>query len=623
MPSPRPPSLAAAAAVLALACSGTPVTDASAASVPPTSPADGPGASAPAAAPCVRAAGTPFCWLNPRPQGDALLGLWASGPADAWAVGPASAIARWDGRSLSLLPLPTAAPLRAVWGSAPDDVWAVGDAVLHFDGATWRAVDAPAGPWLAIAGRARDDAWMVGAAGAAARFDGAAWRAVATGSADDLTAVSVAGPGEVWAAAARGGALLRFDGTSWAPAGRVALRATAALAAAGPGEVWAAGEPDPVPPRAPAGAPLFHLAGGAWLPVPVAGLEGGALLALGARGAEVWAGGADASGRGVALRVDGAAGRVEPLPAPALPVRALQPVPGGALAAGDGGQLFARGDGDWAAASEGARPAYLQFASAAPTGAVWFATVLPDLASAAPSARLLRVGGGAVREEPVGVADVLYGVHALADDDVWAGSLRNGFLHFDGRTWTAGAGGSAGLVDGVWASGPGDVWGISGAAAVHFDGTAVTRLPFPRGSARRISGTSPRDLWAVGAPGVVQHWDGAAWTSLDVPGLVLDVWAGAADAVWMVGEDGLALRWDGRAFARVETGTGAALRAVSGRPGGAPWAVGDGGTVLRLDGARFVPVPSPTRNALAAVALDAAGRVYAGGDVATVLATAP
>ncbi|HET9599268.1 MAG TPA: hypothetical protein VFP65_27080, partial [Anaeromyxobacteraceae bacterium] len=202
MPSPRPPSLAAAAAVLALACSGAAAPGApSAAGALPA-----PDAGEAAAPSCPAAVGTPFCWLNPRPQGDALVGLWAAGPADAWAVGAEGAIARWDGRALSLVAVPTPAPLRAIWGSAPDDVWAVGDAVLHFDGDRWRVVEAPPGRWAAIAGRARDDVWMVGAAGAAARFDGAAWHPVGTGTIDDLSAVTVAGPGEVWAAAARGGA---------------------------------------------------------------------------------------------------------------------------------------------------------------------------------------------------------------------------------------------------------------------------------------------------------------------------------------------------------------------------------------------------------------------------------
>jgi hypothetical protein len=632
MPSPRSRALFLSAALVAGACSKSPASPTAASSSPtPTStpsqtstpdpssnapPTGAPPGNAPPA--CDPAPGSAFCWLNPLPQGSTLAGLWASSATDAWAVGPRGAMVRWDSGALTLVPVPTSAPLRAIWGSAPDDVWAAGDAVLHFDGRTWTAAEAPEGSWTALHGLSRGEVWMVGAGGAAARFDGTAWRAVATGSAEDLAAVAVAAPGEVWVATARGGTLHSLDGAAFQPAGRIALRTTLALLAAG-GDVWAAGEPEPAPPRAPAQAALFHLTGGAWAPMPVAGLEGSALSALSGSAGDLWAAGVDASGHGLTVHLAAGAEAIELLPSPALRVHALQAVPGGALATGEGGQVFVRGPGGWAAVHRSAASGYLQSATVAPSGTAWFAAILPDFSGARPETQVLRVTAGKVEAVPVGVADPVYGIFALADDDVWAGSLRNGFLHFDGQAWSSRAGGFAGLVDGVWASGPGDVWGISGDAALRWDGAAVTRLPFPRGSARRIFGLSPRDVWAVGAAGVVHHWDGAAWTTLDVPGLVLAVWASAADDVWMVGEAGLALRWDGNGFARVETGTAAALRAVGGASRGEPWAAGDGGAVLRLEAGSFVPVASGTSNALAAVAAAPGGRVYVAGDQGTIL----
>jgi hypothetical protein len=66
-----------------------------------------------------------------------------------------------------------------------------------------------------------------------------------------------------------------------------------------------------------------------------------------------------------------------------------------------------------------------------------------------------------------------------------------------------------------------------------------------------------RQAWAVGEPGMVIHWDGAAWAWVSVPGLdpqarVYAVTARAADDVWATGSDesqGLfVLHWDGTAW---------------------------------------------------------------------------
>jgi hypothetical protein len=562
--------------------------------------------------------GTELCWVNPLPQGDPLSGLWAARADDAWAAGPVGVLLHWDGASLASVPVPTLAPLRAVWGSAPDDAWAVGDAILHFDGRTWTASPgAPAGAWNAVHGAGAGEVWVVGDGGAAARFDGARWAAISTPDLEDLAAVAVVSPSEVYVATARGGTILRFDGGAFSIAGRLAASAIRALLAPGPGELWAAGEPRDGNASAGArGAALAHLAGGVWSDVAVPGLETASWAALGGGGGEVWVAGASGAGDGRVAHLDAAGWHAEALPALAL--RAVQPVPGVVLAAGDGGQLFVRGAAGWSPAHRGA-PAYLQAAAFSPQGDGWFAAAAPDRASPWPEAKLLRLSRGSLEAVPTGVADIVYGVWANASDDVWAGTLGSGFLHFDGARFTAGIGGYTGLVDGVWASGPSDVWGVAGDAALHFDGRSVTRQQLPGGGARRIFGTSPRDLWAVGAANVVYRYDGVRWTSLAIPGLALAAWGRAPEDVWLVGEGGLALHWDGTALSRVQTGTTATLWAVTGSAAGDVWAAGASGTALRYDGQAFQRLASPTRNTLAAAAVSPGGDVFVAGEFGTIL----
>ena len=568
-------------------------------------------------------AGAAFCWLNPLPQGSTLTGVWAAREDDAWAVGAPGTLLHWDGRALTPVTAPTSAPLRSVWGSAGDDVWAAGDAVAHFDGRAWSNASAPASAWSSVHGSSPDDVWLVGAAGAAAHFDGTSWTRVETGVADDLAAVAVVSPIEAYAAAAHGGAVLRWDGSSWSVATRLAVRSLLALFAPGPGDVWAAGEPlDGNPSAGAARTSLAHLSQGAWTSVTVPGLENAIFTAVHASSAAgLWVAAMNGSGAGRAAHLDGSGWHVEELPSPALAPRSVQVVGGSVLTVGDGGQAFARGASGWAPLHHGT-PGYLQSATFTSAGDAWFGAVLPDFSEAKPEARLLHLRRDALETVPVGIADVVYGVWANGPDDVWAGTLTNGFLHYDGKAWTSRVGGYAGLVDGVWASGPDDVWGAAGSYAVHFDGATVTRHPLPGGGARRIFGLSPRDVWAVGGTGVVQHWDGAAWSAVAIAGTALAVWGSASDDVWLVGEGGLALHWDGHAMTPVASGTNASLWAVRGGSRSDVWVAGAEGTLLHFDGTSFARVESGTSNTLGAIAAGPGGELYVAGDFGTILSKA-
>jgi len=61
-----------------------------------------------------------------------LMDVSGTGPKDAWAVGTAGTILRWDGASWTAQASGTTGYLRAVWASAPGEAWVVGDGgILH------------------------------------------------------------------------------------------------------------------------------------------------------------------------------------------------------------------------------------------------------------------------------------------------------------------------------------------------------------------------------------------------------------------------------------------------------------------------------------------------------------
>ena len=97
-------------------------------------------------------------------------------------------------------------------------------------------------------------------------------------------------------------------------------------------------------------------------------------------------------------------------------------------------------------------------------------------------------------------------------------------VHWDGMRWSEVTTIPAkDLADGfgsVWSSGPSDLW-IGGRNAVHrWDGQTWTQVSTPDVGGYLVSGSGPKDVWAVGSKsdgsGVSMHWDGVSWTGADV-----------------------------------------------------------------------------------------------------------
>jgi len=76
-----------------------------------------------------------------------------------------------------------------------------------------------------------------------------------------------------------------------------------------------------------------------------------------------------------------------------------------------------------------------------------------------------------------------------------------------------------------------------------------------------VWGTGPDDVYVVGQPGLIFHWDGTDWTQQDshTSEALTDVWGDDAGNVYVTGHGGLVLRLQGDEWTTMDTGTEADL----------------------------------------------------------------
>jgi hypothetical protein len=254
------------------------------------------------ASPNSGALGSRLFAVDPRAAND----VWAVGSTVAPTGDEQTLIEHWDGLAWTVVASPNGDPegsfLRGVTSLAADDAWAVGytvhhdaptptatpltlaggqpaargehplhgfEALLeHWDGTAWTLVDGPdlgvedSHFLLGVAAASADDIWAVGYVGDTVQttltlhWDGIEWTVVPSPNAgtvsDNLRAVTVVGPNDVWAAGSTiNGAgikqtlLLHWNGTAWIlvlpPNVNSGNNVFYGISGAAPNDLWAVG----------------------------------------------------------------------------------------------------------------------------------------------------------------------------------------------------------------------------------------------------------------------------------------------------------------------------------------------------------------------------------------------
>lgn len=109
-----------------------------------------------------------------------------------------------------------------------------------------------------------------------------------------------------------------------------------------------------------------------------------------------------------------------------------------------------------------------------------------------------------------------------------------------------------------------------------------------------VSGSSANDVWIVGGPGSVFHWNGArlAPRAPAIDTFLTSVHALDATHVWAVGGEGTIVFWDGTKWTTQPSGSNQQLNAVWAIDADDVWAVGNRGTVLHYSGGSWSTIAS-------------------------------
>ena len=152
--------------------------------------------------------------------------------------------------------------------------------------------------------------------------------------------------------------------------------------------------------------------------------------------------------------------------------------------------------------------------------------------------------------------------------------------------------------------------GGAGATVLEWDGDSFYRHQTPGRAADTVFGvwaSAPDDIWAVGGRagryGFIWHYDGTAWSNLDLPDNIpltpsgdlpafFKVWGRAANDVYIVGSYGMFLHFDGTAWSTIATPTRETYFTVAGNADSV-YAVGALGSVIDGSGQSVGPSEAP------------------------------
>ncbi len=152
---------------------------------------------------------------------------------------------------------------------------------------------------------------------------------------------------------------------------------------------------------------------------------------------------------------------------------------------------------------------------------------------------------------------------------VWGSSPGNVFttgqdgtvVQYDGEKWRTLIAKTGKPLVGIWGSGSRNVYAVAYSKAnniVHYDGKTWKTVHSESQGLHAVWGTTPNNVYVVGAKRTVLHYDGKQWTKLPpppAPNNLSDVWVSQYGDVYVVGEMAI-LFYDGKQWQNMApTGT--------------------------------------------------------------------
>jgi hypothetical protein len=156
----------------------------------------------------------------------------------------------------------------------------------------------------------------------------------------------------------------------------------------------------------------------------------------------------------------------------------------------------------------------------------------------------------AIASQPGRIAGLA--LHGTSATNVWHAGVFNTVSHWTG-SWSS-ALGISDFPRGVWALTTGDAFAVGAAIWRCAAGSCVNQA-VATAALNGLWGTSDTDIWAVGASGTFQHWNGSSWQQAVAPDLMnyLAVWGSSSTDVWAVGGVGAIAHYSGGTWQSVGT----------------------------------------------------------------------
>ena len=178
--------------------------------------------------------------------------------------------------------------------------------------------------------------------------------------------------------------------------------------------------------------------------------------------------------------------------------------------------------------------------------------------------------------------------------------------NFRGLSWSAVTSGTTVQLNEIWGSSPSNIFAVGASGTIrNYNGNAWSKMTsgitslFPP-SLNSVWGLSPSNVFAVGASGTIRKYNGTSWSAMTsgTTAQLNSVWGSSSSNVFAVGALGTIRYYNGTSWSAMTSGTTKNLNGVWGTGANDVFAVGDSGTVLHYNGTAWSTMNSTITTAL-------------------------